>query len=372
MIAALALALALATAPASVPAPPPGLATRLPPAPLAVYDVAWHRPLVPNVEPLAGAPLEPGGAAVAPTNGLAVFGTRDGWLHAFRPEGTIAWEFKASGGFSAPPAFDADTVYAGSSDGRLYALELATGKERWRYEAKEELGTRPVVASGTVFVASLQDTLFAVDARTGAWKWHHRREPKAGFTIRGAAPAAVRENVVYAAYSDGFVAALDAGTGQVKWENLVAPPGDHPDVDALQLDGSRLYATAYSGAVLAIDASTGAVIWTFKAPGASRLAVGAGLVVAVTSNAVYGLSTSAGTPVWTAPLGGSPGADPVFAGKWVLVPAMEGGLRFIEAASGRTLRVLDPGTGVTGAPGVSGARVYVLSNGGDLLALDLR
>jgi outer membrane protein assembly factor BamB len=367
MSASLAVALALA----AVPSPPPGLATRLPPAPLALYDVIWHRPLVPP-EALAGPPLEPGGAAVAPATGVAVFGTRDGWLHAIRPDGKVAWEFKADGGFSAPPAFDGDTVYAGSNDGRLYAIDLQSGKERWRYEAKEELGTRPVVANGTVFVSSLQDTLFAVDARTGAWKWHHRREPRAGFTIRGAAAPVVHDGVVYAAYSDGVVAALDASNGQVKWEKLVAPPGDHMDVDALKLDGSRLYAAAYSGAVLALDAATGAEVWSFKAPGASRLALAPGLLVAVTTNNVYGLSPTTGTPVWTAPLGGAPGADPVVAGKWVLVPAMEGGLRFIEAASGRTLRVFDSGTGVTGTPGVNGSRVYVLSNGGDLLALELR
>jgi hypothetical protein len=35
------------------------------------------------------------------------------------------------------------------------------------------------------------------------------------------------------------------------------------------------------------------------------------------------------------------------------------------------LRVFDPGTGVSGPAGVHGGRVYVLSNGGDLYALDL-
>ncbi|HTN52126.1 MAG TPA: PQQ-binding-like beta-propeller repeat protein [Anaeromyxobacter sp.] len=367
---ALALAVLLAAGPPA-PRTPAGLETRLAPAPVDLYTILWHHLFEGPADPLAGEPIEPGGASVDPASGLVVVGTRDGWLHAIGPDGRVAWELRAEGGFSAPPAIDGDAVYAGSSDGSLYAVELKTGKVRWRYQAKEELGTRPAVAGGTVFVASLADTLYAVDARTGAWKWHHRREPRGGFTIRGAAWPQAGDGTVYAGYSDGFVAALDPDTGQVRWERQVAPPGDHLDVDALVLDGTRLYAAAFSGAVLALEASTGETVWQFKAPGACRLAVGRGLVVAVTPNGVYGLAAGGGQAAWSAPLGGAPGGNPVMAGKWVLVPAIEGGLRFIEAASGRTLRVLDPGTGVTATPGVGGGRVYVISNGGDLFALEL-
>jgi len=56
---------------------------------------------------------------------------------------------------------------------------------------------------------------------------------------------------------------------------------------------------------------------------------------------------------------------------WVLVPSGEEGLRWIEAASGRMFRVLEPGNGVSGAPAAVRSRVYVLSNGGTLYALDL-
>lgn len=363
MTSAAALALALAAAPA-------GLSSRLPPAPLALYSVAWERRIAP-AEPLEVNPLESGGAAVDPETGVVVFGTRDGWLHALRPDGKIAWEFHAAGAFNAPPAIAEGTVYAGASDGRLYAIALATGKERWRYEAREELGTQPVVAEGTVLVASLADTLFAVDARTGAWRWHHRRETRSGFTIRGAARAAVRGGVAYAGYSDGWVAALDALNGRVLWEHAVAPPGDYLDVDGLQVEDGRLYAAAYSGAVLALDAKTGDTVWTFRAPGASRVAVNAGMVVAVSTTSVYGLARDSGAPRWTAPLVGAPASAPVFVGAWIAVPAGRGGLRFLEASTGRTLRVFDPGTGVSSEPGVLGGRMYVLSNGGTLFALDL-
>jgi outer membrane protein assembly factor BamB len=98
---------------------------------------------------------------------------------------------------------------------------------------------------------------------------------------------------------------------------------------------------------------------------------GAGFVFAVTPASVLGLSPVSGAVLWTTPLDGAPGAAPSLAGKWLLVPAGSGGLRWLEAATGRPLRHFDPGTGVLAAPGLGAGRVYVLSNGGDLFALDL-
>jgi outer membrane protein assembly factor BamB len=351
---------------------PEGLSARLAPAPLALYSVAWRKPLVDDLE--SNAPFEEGGVAVDRGSGLVLCGTQDGWLHAFRRDGSLAWEFHAGGAFPASPTIDGDTVYAGSGDGRVYALSLTDGKLRWSYDAREEMGTRPAVANGAVYVMSLQDTLVALDAKTGDWKWLHRREARGierGFTIRGAANAQVRGNTVYGAYSDGYVAALDAANGQVRWERQVAPTGEYTDVDGLWLDGNRLYAAAYSGALLALDAETGAPVWAFRAPLISRVTSAGGLVIAEGATQISGLSPATGQPVWSVGLQGAAAAAPSVAGRWLLVPTESGGLRFVEPASGRTLRVFDGGSGVAAEPGVDGDRVYVLSNRGILYALDL-
>jgi outer membrane protein assembly factor BamB len=362
---------ALALALAVVLEAGPGVRTSLPPAPVRLYRVAWQRAFVPT-EVLEWKPAERGGIAVDPATGLVIFGTRDGWLHAVRPDGTLAWELRGAGPFG-PPAIEGDTVYVGSADGRLYAVAIPTGKERWRYVAEEDLTTRPAVAHGLVFVASQQDTLFAVEAATGTWRWHHRGEKKsaAGYTIFGAASAIAGPDTVYVSHSDGQATAIDPRAGAAIWKKQPAPAADHLDVDALALDGGRLYAAAYSGLVVALDAHTGELAWKAAAPGASRLTTAAGLVVAVTTASIQALSAADGSAVWTAPMRGAPTGDPVVAGKWVLVPAGDQGLLWLELATGRLLRVFNPGTGVSGTPAVAGSRVYVLSNGGDLFALDL-
>src|SRR5512144_303438 len=116
-----------------------GVATHLPPAPAKPWEVVWQRQLVPPGL-LEWKPRESGGPAVDPAGGAIVVGTRDGWLHAYDAEGTRLWDLQAGGRFEAPPRIDGDSVYVGSSDGRLYAVELGTGKLRWKYQANEEVG----------------------------------------------------------------------------------------------------------------------------------------------------------------------------------------------------------------------------------------
>jgi outer membrane protein assembly factor BamB len=357
-----ALALLLAAAPELVgirPAPP---AVRF-------YTVAWQRHLAES-DFLDWQVEEAGGPAVDPASQTVVAGARSGSLRALRPDGTEIWEFRAGAGFAAAPLIRDGVVYAGSLDGLVYALELGNGKERWRYSAGEEIGAAPLWAGGVLVVATFQDSVIGLDPRDGSWKWHHRRDQREGFSIRGCARPVLARGLLVAAYSDGFVSALDPASGAVKWERRVAPSGDYVDVDGLAADEQAVYAAAYSGAIAALEPTTGKTLWERKAPGACRLLLDRGQLYAVTTGGILSLWARDGSPRWKRDLGGIPAGAPARVGTRLAVPDSKG-LELIDPGTGKLLRIFDPGTGVSASPAALGRRVYVLSNGGALTALDL-
>ena len=55
------------------------------------------------------------------------------------------------------------TVFVGSSDDSVYALDAATGDQQWAFETGSGVFSSPTVVDGTVFVGSSDDNVYALD-----------------------------------------------------------------------------------------------------------------------------------------------------------------------------------------------------------------
>ena len=58
------------------------------------------------------------------------------------------------------------TVYAGSDDGTVYALDAATGGLRWAYTAGSYVEAIPAVAEGTIYAGGHDGKVCALTARS--------------------------------------------------------------------------------------------------------------------------------------------------------------------------------------------------------------
>src|SRR5947209_2792081 len=66
----------------------------------------------------------------------------------------VLWQFKgqAKDSIAGAPAVVAGTVYVGSEEENLYALDLASGKEKWRYNVpKSGFRASPAVYKDAVY-----------------------------------------------------------------------------------------------------------------------------------------------------------------------------------------------------------------------------
>jgi serine/threonine protein kinase len=74
---------------------------------------------------------------------------------------------------AGPVAVAGGTVYVGTQDGSVHALDAATGKARWTCATGSAVDSSPTVAGGTVYLNSTDnsDKVYALDATTGKARW---------------------------------------------------------------------------------------------------------------------------------------------------------------------------------------------------------
>ena len=78
--------------------------------------------------------------------------------------GTVLWEFRTGGIVYSSPAIGSDgTVYVGSWDNKLYAINGKSGVKLWEFETGGDVRSSPAIGSdGTVYVGSDDNKLYAI------------------------------------------------------------------------------------------------------------------------------------------------------------------------------------------------------------------
>ena len=244
-----------------------------------------------------------------------------------------------------------DLVLAGSTGGRLYAVDLDSGRPRWIRDvapgerravfAPVEVATA-IVAAYTTFDGPLSGGVVAFDAQ-GRRVW--RRTFGAGVGAAGP-PVAIGRDVAVA-LTDGHVAVIDAATGRRRW-TIEAAAGRSTgaparrDIRALAASGDVLAVSSLSGDVRGYDVRTRRQRWRYAGGPADAVV----LRMSADDTHVY-LPFTDGTLVAIAVCGieawRGGGADD--AHDWP--PASDAGHVF--AARARSLAALDGGDGASAA-----------------------
>jgi outer membrane protein assembly factor BamB len=227
-------------------------------------------------------------------------------------DGRTLWTFGTGASLRSTPAVVDGRVYVGGGDsGTFHALDAATGTPVWSFPTGDRLTyAAPTVADGTVYFGTGWGEgnggwVYALDATNGALRWKAFVGGQIYF-----APAVGGGNVYAASYDAQRLVALDAATGSLEWsltrtdDSFAAMPS---------YDAGRLYVATNNfdtgvGSVLAVDANTGAQVWeaTGHGDGAGNAPVVHGDVVIAgssTNNWVAAYDRATGERRWTHSVG---------------------------------------------------------------------
>lgn len=177
----------------------------------------------------------------------------DGTLYALNLQGALLWSFQTEQPIWATPSTDpaCECVYVASMDHHVYALKASDGALLWQSEnlGGAIVGT-PAYADGTLYVGTFGNEVLALNADDGSVLWR--------FTAQGwvwASPV-IADNLLLASDVKGYLYAINADTGVERWSNQQDGPIASPPL----VTGERIYFTTESETIYAADLQ-GNIIW---------------------------------------------------------------------------------------------------------------
>jgi len=188
------------------------------------------------------------------------------------------WTFKVDGPVLSSAALAEGMVYFGSDDRNLYALDAQSGQKKWSFATGGMIRSTPAVAAGRVYFGSYDGFIYALDAQSGELKWKFETKGERHFEalgLHGMKPSTqtipdfwdcfqsspvLGEGMLYVGSGDGFLYALNADTGELRWK---FETGDVVH-SSPALVGGVIYFGSWDTYLYALDAKSGAEIWRFK------------------------------------------------------------------------------------------------------------
>jgi outer membrane protein assembly factor BamB len=309
-----------------------------------------------------------------------IIGSRSGNVVALDVrDGHQIWSTPVSGGVDSEARYDDvhGLVYLGSDDGLVYAINPDDGAIRWSYKGKGAIERPPELGGDAIYVSSASDRVVALEPRSGKLLWQYERDSPEGFTIHGHSGPRLHRGMVYSGFSDGYLVALNAGTGDLVWARSLATASEqYVDVDATPAlyGDDLLLASSYSGGLYALTVGNGDVRWRLGVEGASSVRViDQRLYFSSPRDGLTAL-TPTGDILWRQALADAGDLTTPFGmGPYLLFSGSRAGLFVVEREHGRLLEIFNPGRGMCALPtrGDDGRTVYALANSGSVYALGI-
>lgn len=322
------------------------------------------------------------GLGVAEQAGVVYAASRDGKVRAIdAATGKERWQVDTELDLSAGPGVGADLVAVGTNGGDVVALEAATGKQRWRITTTGEVLSAPLVASERVVVRSVDGTLRAFFAADGKEAWFVD-DVVPRLSLRGTAPPVLAGDAVICGFDSGRVMAVTVANGDILWQAQVSTPRGRSELErladidaAVRVAGGDVYAVGYQGRLAMLALDSGQIWWARDLSSYRGLAVDDDQIYVATSEGdVVALRRRDGSVAWTqSGLKRRTLSTPALHAGTVVVGDFEGYVHWLDRASGKFVARQRPGRDrISFAPLVAGDRLVIIDEGGEVTAYGSR
>ena len=295
-------------------------------------------------------------------------------------------------------AISGDTLFVGSKDGSLVAVNIDDESRRWSEPLKAAGGGgagfgclpatgcdrgaagvaiygTPAVAGDLVYLGGYNGKIYAFNSASLEVRWVYPREENLEPIVGG---PSVAHGKVYIGGSDGKVYALDSATGDRQWEFAT---GDKI-WSTPAIEGDTLFVGSFDHKLYALDAADGSMRWEFATEGAiaaSPLVHDGTVYIGSFDRHIYAIDATNGQQIWQFPVedeaGSKPGnwfwAKPVIYNNTIYAGNVDGKVYILNAGTGNeVVDAIDLGSPVTSSPVLGGNSIVVATEEGVVYAID--
>jgi len=307
------------------------------------------------------------------------------------------WTFATGGRILSSPVLDRGTLYIGSDDGALHAVDVVTGKALWKFATGGPVRSTAAVDDGTVYFGSYDGRIYAISGDKGELRWKFTTGGERRFEAKSlhsstlatqttadpwdcylSIPVVAEGRVIFGC-GDGQVYALETKTGTLAWKFAV---GDVVQASPVFADG-RVFVGSWDSRLYALDVRTGRELWHFQAGldpenhtqvgFQSSPAVVDGVVYVGCPDAyLYAIDAATGKEKWRFDNHGSRVINsPAVVNGYVLFGTSDTAkIHVVDAATGMLQRSMQLGSYIFASPTVADSVAYVGAMNGSLLVFD--
>ncbi len=289
----------------------------------------------------------------------------------------------------AGTAFDGGIVYAGTTDGRVVAVNGSSRNLEWSYAVTMPSGGiscgQSTVSAGIYSTPRLEDDLvyfgtygsqggkvYALTSDRGVERWVY---PRSG-SIGGIVGSSVATNeTIYMSGSDGMVYALDLRHGDFKASSEVLDQKHRKLWTSPYIYGDTVYVSTLDGHIYALSAETLELLgWSFESQAgfaSSPVIYDDTIYAGSFDNNLYAVKVGDDEPLWTFPGDDWFWAAPVVNEGVVYAGCLDGKLYAIEGTTGNKVGEYDAGSPIVSAPVLTESLLIVADESGTVYIFDL-
>ena len=282
-------------------------------------------------------------------------------------------------------AFDSGRVYATNGLGYVAALDANSGAAVWTVKPGGNLRGRISVEGAVVYVMSQDNQIYSLKTADGSTNWSNAAALEIAGVFGSAAPA-IGQGTVVAGFSSGELNAYRYENGRMVWQDALSRTSMSTSVASLSdidadpvIDGGVVYAIGQGGRMVALDLTSGQRIWELNFGGIATPWVAGDWVFAVNDKAqLAAIARRTGKIRWINQMpryekmksrkGPITYFGPVLAGERLIVAGTNGALINISPVDGSFQSQVQIKDGVSFQPVVANNTLYLLTDGGTLIA----